>query len=421
MKKFLMILFLFGAIGAGVWFFLVKSHTEHSTEHVHEMAATEKEMYHCPMHPTYTSDRPGDCSICHMRLVPIKKEEKIVEPPVKKKAQLPKTTEEAKMLCLMHDCPMEKGGQACPMMVITGEEEEITCPSCRKKIEKKEAEAASMSQNPQGYVSVLISPEKQQLIGVRTEKVEVRPLTRVIRTVGRVAYDPELYQAQQEFLQAYEAWQKAEKAPAEIQKNSKQLVDSSRIRLRLLGMNDLLIEELKTAGKPDSSLLLSEEATTVWLYATIYEGEMALVKTDQEVTATSVSLPGKEFIGKISSVDSVLDPKTRSARVRARVENPEGLLKPEMYMNVTWKISLGEQLAVPEEAVLISGQTSIVFVDRGKGRFDPRQVKLGVAAQGYYAVLEGLSAGESIVTNGNFLIDSESRLKSALEGIGHQH
>lgn len=420
MKKVLMILLLVAAGGAGVWFFLTRSHQEHSAEHVHEMAATEKEIYHCPMHPTYVSDRPGDCSICHMRLVKVKKEEPVAEP-VSPKSQLPKTAEEAKMLCLMHNCPMEKGGQACPMMVITGEEEEISCPSCRKKIEKKEAESASMSQNPQGYVSVLISPEKQQLIGVRTAKVEVRLLTRVIRTVGRVAYDPELYQAQQEYLQAHEAWQKAETAPAEIRENAKQLVDSSRMRLHLLGMSDPLIEELELAGKPDSSLLLSSNDGSVWLYATIYESEMALVKPEQEVSASSVSLPGKEFSGKISSVDPVLDPKTRSVRVRARIENKEGLLKPEMYMNVTWKIDLGEHLAVPEEAVLISGQTSIVFVERGGGRFDPRQVKLGTLAQGYYAVLDGVSAGESIVTNGNFLIDSESRLKSALEGIGHQH
>lgn len=419
-------------IGAGFWLYQVQRQKLPASHEGHEQGPSPKsqikkaakEKYYCPMHPTYISDRPGDCPICQMRLVKAKEEptmeheghEEALAPAV------PKTPEEAKTICLMHDCPMEKAGQPCPMMIISGEEEEITCPVCKEKIDKMRAKKVPISQSPEGYVSVIITPEKQQLIGVKTEKLTLRPLTKVIRTVGRIAYDPELYQAQQEYLQAFEALKQAETgAPAAILENAKRLVDSGRIRLRLLGLNDDLIEEVKQAGKPDSTLLLSGEDSWVWLYATVYESELALVKSGQEITATTPNLPGKEFSGVIRAVDPVLDPKTRSVRVRARLENPESLLKPEMYMNVVWKINLGEHLAVPQEAVLISGQNNVVFVDRGSGRFDPRRVKLGIMAEGYYAVLAGLSVGETIVTNGNFLIDSESRLKSALEGMGHQH
>ena len=115
---------------------------------------------------------------------------------------------------------------------------------------------------------------------------------------------------------------------------------------------------------------------------------------------------------------------TRSVRVRAVLQNPDGFLKPEMYVNATLRINLGEVLAVPEEAVFMTGEDNIVFVVKSDGIFEPRSVKVGAKSEGYYEVKSGLSEGETVVTSGNFLIDSDSRLKAALTGMsggGHQH
>jgi len=115
---------------------------------------------------------------------------------------------------------------------------------------------------------------------------------------------------------------------------------------------------------------------------------------------------------------------TRTARVRAQLADPRGALKPEMYVNVSIAVDLGEVLAVPEEAVFNTGTKQIVFVDKGQGLFEPRDVTLGAKADGFSEVKDGVSDGEPVVTSGNFLIDSESRLKAALEGMAggeHQH
>ena len=133
-------------------------------------------------------------------------------------------------------------------------------------------------------------------------------------------------------------------------------------------------------------------------------------------------MPGKKITGQIRAVDTVVDPATRTVRVRALVKNEGGVLKPDMYVNVSLEKNLGQALLVPEEAVFFAGQMNIVFVDKGRGLFEPREVVLGQRAGNFYAVDKGLSEGEIVVTNGNFLVDSESRLKSALSAVsGHSH
>jgi Cu(I)/Ag(I) efflux system membrane fusion protein len=113
-----------------------------------------------------------------------------------------------------------------------------------------------------------------------------------------------------------------------------------------------------------------------------------------------------------------LDPKTRTAKVRFELENLGEKLKPDMYANVEWQVSLGTKLAVPQEAVIESGQKQVVFVHHGGGRLEPRLIRTGVKTGGWYEVLEGLKEGDHVVTSANFLIDSESRLKTAVENMG---
>ena len=272
---------------------------------------------------------------------------------------------------------------------------------------------------------MLISPQKQQFIGVTTAPVTRRPLTKTIRTVGRIAYDPELYQAEQEYLQALNALMKAAVSDSEdVRRQAEQLVEASRTRLRLLGLSDELINEMAAWQGPDRRLLGTDPSGEVWLYASIYEFELPLVKAGQTVTVDASAVPGKTLEGVIRSIDLVLDAATRSARVRAVLTNPERQLKPEMFVNASLVVDLGEVLAVPEEAVFSTGTRELVFVDKGQGLFEPREVTGGAKGDGFHEVRAGVAEGESVVTSGNFLIDSESRLKAALAGAGeagHQH
>jgi RND family efflux transporter MFP subunit len=279
---------------------------------------------------------------------------------------------------------------------------------------------------PEGYAKVKLGPEKQKILGVQTAPVQRVDMAKVIRTVGRIAYDPELYQAQQEYLQAIAASKKAESSmAAEIRDQAEKLIDSSKIKLRLLGLSDDLVKEIETVGKPDRALLYSDAGGRVWLYAPIYEYELPLVKAGDKVQVDVAGLPGKKFEGVIRSIDSVLDPMTRSARVRAVLDNPEGVLKPEMYANATIRIEAGKKLAVPEQAVFATGEKNIVFVAKPDGTLEPREVVLGMTTNDLSEIRSGVGEGEQVVIDGNFLIDSESRLKAALQGMGsgggHQH
>ena len=271
---------------------------------------------------------------------------------------------------------------------------------------------------PPGYAPVLLTPQKQQLIGVKTAPAQKRPLTKTIRTVGVIAHDPELYQAQQEFIQAYHSWQAAAQtgsAPDVIEQN-RTLVESSRFRLRHLGLSEELINEISAWKQPDHRLLLGG-AGQYWVYASIYEYELLLAHPGQAVTVEVGALPGRAFAGTVKAIDPMLDPATRTARARVIVEDPDGLLKPSMYVNASIAVELGEVLAVPAEAIFNTGEKQIVFVDQGQGLFEPRDVVVGVRADAYQEITRGLNQGEVVVTSGNFLIDSESRLKAALEGM----
>jgi Cu(I)/Ag(I) efflux system membrane fusion protein len=136
-------------------------------------------------------------------------------------------------------------------------------------------------------------------------------------------------------------------------------------------------------------------------------------------------LPERTWAGKVTFIAPVLDEKTRTVKVRLEFGNPDGVLKPEMYSDVSLERPLGRIVTVPDAAVLTTGARALVFVAKGDGRFEPREVKPGAKVDGFYEIREGIAPGEEIVTQANFLIDSESRLKAALGGMsapaGHDH
>ncbi len=382
--------------------------------------------YYCPMHPNYVSGHPGDCPICNMKLVP--------RPAAAGK-------KERKILYYRH--PM---GQ--PDISPVPKKDAMGMDY----VPVYEDEVLGKGSLVAGHATVEIPVAKQQLIGVKLGTAEKQKLVKEIRAAGRVAYDPELFSAQQEYLSAAQSAKKMEQDQGpypEVLERGKALLESSKMRLRLLGMTEKEIEELETNASRDKSLVLptssralQSEANqsqigiasalsgmpprndSIWVYANIYEYEIPWVKVGSAVTIRIATFPDREFSGEVRALDPVLDPATRSIRLRARVENSEGLLRPEMYVDVYLKSETEEVLAVPTEAVMPTGEQNIIFVSHGEGYFEPRDVKLGAKTEKFYEVKSGLQAGEQVAVSGNFLIDSESRLQGALQGMTtgeHQH
>jgi Cu(I)/Ag(I) efflux system membrane fusion protein len=335
--------------------------------------------------------------------------------------------------------------------------------------------------------TVQISPERQQLIGVRFGTVEKRPLQKVIRTVGRIDYDekrigivspkisgwieelyvdftgrfvrkgdplltiysPELVSTQEEYLLALKAQQDWSKSPfSEVAEGGNLLAESARRRLKLWDISDAQIKALEESREPKKTLTLYSPFTghvlekmvnkgrfvdagmalfkiadlsVVWLIADIYESELSAIRVGQQAAIQMSYYPGETFTGKAIYIFPYMDAQTRTAKVRYEFSNPHGKLKPEMFANVEITVRLGDKLAVPESAVIDTGVRKVVIVDRGSGYFEPREVRLGARAGDVFEVLDGLKAGERVVTSANFLIDSESKLKEAVGGMGHQH
>ena len=157
----------------------------------------------------------------------------------------------------------------------------------------------------------------------------------------------------------------------------------------------------------------------MWVYADIYEYELPWVREGQEAVVELPYLPGKTFTGKVTYVYPFLEAKTRTVKVRVTLPNPGLELKPEMYANVTIRSPLPEErvVAVPVQAVIHSGARRLAVVSLGEGRFQPREIRVGAEAEGFYEVLDGLREGERIVTSAQFLIDSESNLKAAVRSM----
>ena len=363
-----------------------------SSTHRHEEGA----IYQCPMHPQIVQDHPGKCPICHMDLQKVAKEPSM--PVAKGKGEKDK-----KPLYYRH--PMNPS---------------ITSPAPAKDdmgmdfipVYEQGGEAGIP-----GRSSINITPYKQQLIGVKLGEVKKQKLTKTIYTVGRIAFDPMLYQAQEEYLSALRAYKAAHESPVPgAEGRAKQLLEASRLKLRLSGLSDKQIESLAGDEGPDESLLITAEDGTVWMYADIYEQELPFVKVGQTVEASLPAEPGKVYEAEIQAIDPVLNMKTRTARIRAQLKTEDQTLRPGMYANAVIQADMGESLVVPRTAVLFTGKRNIVFAALGDGRFEPRDIRIGKRGEKMLEVLNGLREGEKIAVSGNFLIDAESQLFGSAGG-----
>ncbi len=402
------------------------------------------EVYYCPMHPDYKSDKPGNCPICSMKLVKLEKTQEGAEGEPEAGSQA---------TAGMPGMEIDSGG------------------------EKQAAPAAN---------AIFIEPQQQQLIGVRSEPAVVRPLVKEIRAVGKVTYDetkvthihtkvtgyidqvfvdyvgkvvkkgdplftiysPELVATQEEYLLALRASQQfAESSFEAVSARTNSLLEAARRRLELWDITPAQIKAIEKEGKarrtltiysptsgiateraayhhgryvsPEMDLYTIVDLSTVWILGEVYEYELPFVKAGQRAEIELPYSAGKRTLrGKVTYVYPYLEEKTRTAKVRFEFPNPDFALKPEMFVTVKLKINLGNRLVVPEDAVLDTGTEVYVFVDKGDGYFEPRAVKLGAEASGFYAIESGLQAGERVVTAANFILDSESRLKGAFANMG---
>jgi len=324
-----------------------------------------------------------------------------------------------------------------------------------------------------GGVDVSINPVFQQDMGIRTTRVKREPLIHTIRTYGNIAYDetrtaevspkvsgwiekiyvnftgkfveegqplfelysPELFSSQEEYLAAYRNFSRGGMG-------NRDLLESARQRLRYFDIPESEIGAMEKSGKIKKTLTLrspfngvviqknAEDGTyiktgttvfriadlsRIWVEAHIFEYELPWVSQGQQAEMTLPYLPGRTYSGKVSYVYPYLRQKTRDVVVRLEFDNPDFTLKPNMYGDIVIKSDQGEGLTIPSEAVIQSGKRNVVFVVRDNNRFSPRDVTLGLRMDGTFQVLSGLAPEEVIVTSGQFLIDSESNLREAIQ------
>lgn len=362
-------------------------------------------LYQCSMHPQIVSHEPGICPICRMHLTLV--EDAGTD---RSDATMPEPAAPAtERAVLFYRHPMRA---------------DVTSPVPAKDemgmdyipVYAEDVSTGGSGGVP-GHASFTLPTERQQLIGVTKARVERRPLTLEIRAAGKVAYDPGLYQTIVEYREAVAAREQLAESPwPDARRGADAIVRAAHLKLRQQGLSDEQIR-LMAAGSHDPVELLLP-GKSVWVYAQVYEYEVDLIQPGQPLVITAPSLPGRSWTTQVAAVDSILSAATRTARVRALVATPDESLRPETFVHARIDVSLGEQLAVPEEAVLYTGEHNIVFVVKGEGEFEPRSVRLGRAAGGYTEVLSGLAEGEQVVTSANFLIDSESRFRAALAAFG---
>jgi Cu(I)/Ag(I) efflux system membrane fusion protein len=426
----------------------------------HTAAATR---YQCPMHPQIIRDKPGECPICGMKLVPIERE-------AHAKAPAP-----AERKILFFRSPMNPSE---------------TSPTPRKDsmgmdfVPVYADEAEGTAGSPEGLSPVMIDAAKRQLLGLKTVVVRRAPFETSIRTTGRVAaderrvhhvhtrfeafvehvtadftgkyvskgealaylYSPELYATQQEYLLALRASQSlGTSGVSSVAQGGQDLLSAARQRLLLWEITPADIERIEKNGQPIRALPVYApisgyvtartayhgmkvmpadtlfdilDLSHVWVLADVYEYELPRLSVGQRATMTLSYWPGRVWNGTVTYVYPAVDEKTRTVKVRVELDNPKGELKPEMFADVTIHGSARDVLQVPDDAILESGTRNIVFVSEGEGKLVPREVSVGDHGAGSVEIRGGLKDGDVVVLGANFLVDSESRLKAAIGAMG---
>jgi membrane fusion protein, copper/silver efflux system len=411
-----------------------------------------------PMHPAYTSDKPGVAPDCGMQLEPVYADDGAA--PAGKAVQT----------VLYYRDPQDPGYHA---------DKPGLNPATGNTLEPV---YATPSPAPAG--AIRISPERQQVIGVKFATVESGGTSRTIRTVGRVAadetrvghvhtridgwiekvfvnftgdlvkkgqpmltiYSPEMLASQQELLLAVRVRDLMTGNPlSSAARHGESLFEAAKRRLELWDLSEDQIQQVLRTGQPirnitvhapmngfvterqafpnqkvtpDSDLYTITDLSHVWIIADVFESDITSVKLGDSAYVIFANTGTPPLTARVNYILPQVDPMTRTVKVRLDAVNPGMRMKPEMFVNVEFGVATPPQLTVPAEAVLDTGDRQTVFVDLGNGYLEPRQVTLGGRFDDRVAIASGLSAGERVVSSGTFLVDSESQLKAAAAGMG---
>ena len=398
--------------------------------------------YTCTMHPSVKSQDPkAKCPICSMDLVPVMKKGTGASAPMGEHAG------HAGHGAQMPGMPMEPSGTNAPEQPT-----EFTVPVERQQqigvtyaeITKKPfthtvravGTVAYDKQRHWDYVTRVEGYVEKLFVFSRGEAVEKNAPVLTI-------YSPDLLTTQKEFVDVLQSRDEARaKGNEAVRDSMERLVESAKQRLRLWNIGDAQISELEKTRKPQELLTLLSpfkgivqnlgvdqgrrvmlgdhlvdiaDLSVVWVWAEFYQDELPMLKRGLPMVMSTSSYPGEEFKGKISVIDPFINDVSRTGRVRIDAENADMKLRPDMYVDVNLTMDMGEGPAVPVSAVLPTGQRSIVFVDKGEGKLEPRFVDLGRKYGDVYEIKSGLKEGERVVTSANFLIDAEAKVQGALK------
>ena len=409
---------------------------------------TEKTLYTCGMHKQIIKDKPGNCPICGMKLQPIRKEpgsdldkKTAVAASGERKIKFYKST------MTLGEISQTPRKDSMGMDMVPVYEDEST-----------------------DSATIRIDPVTIQNMGVRTGVVSKGPLRRAIRTVGVVDYNetaladittkfkgwieklyvdsvgkavkkgeplfeiysPDLYSAQREYLIATKQGGNPENRTSALtrlryfdvpQEQIDELVKTGEVRKALrvnVPTDGIVLEKMAVEGQmveAGMKLFRIADLSVVWVQAQIYEQDLPLMHLGQEATVSLSYYPDRKFGGRVTYIYPTVDEKTRTAKVRMEFHNPGLFLKPGMFVTVEATAELApDALLVPDTAILRSGEKNTVFVALEGGKFDPRHVVIGARSDNnMYQVLSGLNEGERVVTSGQFMLDSESQLREAIQ------
>ncbi len=429
-------------LGAGI--FYVFTYDSTSENHLH---SDEEQLYSCGMHPDIIENEPGTCPICGMNLTPIKSKSSINK------------NESDKGNIIYWRAPMnpnevyespgksQMGMDLVPVYENEGGDEGVVTVdgSVLQSMNVKMEFVKNRIADSFIYTNGVVTTDERKEFAITSklsgwiEKLYVNFVGQKVTKWQKLVdiYSPELVAAQQELITALKFQETASK------NHSNDLVQSAINKLELLDISKKDIDEIiksKQTQKylplyapsngtvmikeviegqkitPNKQLMTIVDLSTLWIKADIYESELGKIKIGTDVEVTFNYYPGKIYKGRITFIYPTVDPVSRTISVRMDIKNSNGELKPSMYGNVKIESHVnGEMPSVPETAVIRSGKKNIVVLGLGEGKFKPVEVTLGSYSDGFYQILKGLKVNDKIVTSGQFMLDSESSLRSAVK------
>jgi membrane fusion protein, copper/silver efflux system len=395
-------------------------------------------------------DGMGSCPICGMDLVKVERGAGRGAPQQSAAAPGAAASAQGRYWCPMHP-------------EVTSDDPEARCEKCGGMKLLPRPGAPSSLRGVPGLVPTEIGPERIQLMGARTAKVSMERLEPRLRTVGFITANESTtaivntrFSGWVERVLALRTGQKVQRGEVLATVYSPELLTGRQVylsaagipdpestrRLTLLGLAPQDIADLTKPDRPQGVVPLRAPITgyiarraaipglyftpgvelfqiadlsTVWLVADVYESQISRVKVGQQARLNLAAYPGEEFSGAVQFLSPAVIAESRTLQAQIAFKNPEMKLRPGMYGDVFIDLQAADGLVVPTEAVVDTGEHQYLFVARPGGRFEPRLVRLGTRAESRVQVLEGVAEGEEVVTTANFLIDSESRLRAAVE------